>query len=365
MFFICVVLKDKLPHIEHPKQTLNSIRQDTCTKMVSTLHGTKSIKLGFVDDSTLLNKSCALHSRNLSLSINPFQNVKHMKPSEVENEFYYISGHVVELLSCCHPKLLIKWCENLMASEKHDIKLLPSYSVYKLSKLKSSSAILKMMSVFWSWSNHSILKYLAEFSELAVALLDDFDSRLHLDSSIAEYPISPPISSMISYNNNNYTILTLKCNEKLQLSLQLVYDMQSVMIEKCEITEHALQLLAVQSSPLILQWMIPKHIITVINVNVRQHHHYFATKGITEILIYPYIKYCFDGNVKELVKTREVISLTISINECILFCLLSLSILFAQKANSKVVAITELGCIYVFVYACNSYYINKVHTCIL
>ena len=301
-----------MPHIEDQKQTLNTMKQYTNTKMVCTLHGTKSIKFGFVDDSTFLdNKSHACHSRNSSLSINPFQNVKHIKPSEVEKEFYYICGHIVELLSCCHPKLLIKWCENIMASEKHNIKLLPSYSVCKLRKLRTSSAILKMMGIFWSWSNHSVLKYLAEFSKLTVTLLEDFDSRLHLDSSIAVYPISPPISSMIPYNNSNYTILTLKCNEKLQLSLQLVYDMQSVMIEKCEITAHALQLLAVQSSPLILQWMMPKHIISVIKINVRQHHQYFATKGITEILIHPYIKYYFDGNVKELTEATEVISLTI------------------------------------------------------
>ena len=321
--YICIVIKEKLPNIEHQKQSIDNTGQDTNT--VRTLHGIRTIKLHLFDDSILFNKSNAYHLRMSSLVICAFQHVKHIKPSEAENEFHYITGHVVELLSCCDPKLLLKWCENLMASEKNKIKLLTSFSLYKCKKLRTSSAILKMMSVFWSWSNHSILKCLTEFSELAVALLEDFDSRLHLDSSIAEYPISPPISSMIPYNNNSYTILTSKCNEKLQSSLQLVYDMQSVMIEKCEITEHALQLLAVQSSPLILQWMIPKHIITVINVNMRQHHQYFATKGITEILIYPYIKYCFDGNVKELIRTTEVIC---SINECILFCLLSLSILY-------------------------------------
>ena len=311
--YMCIVLKEKLPNVQHRKQSINITRQNTNT--VSTLHGIRTIKLHFVDDSILFNKSNVYHSRISSLVICPFQHVKHIKPSEAEKEFQYISGHVVELLSCCDPKLLIKWCENLMASEKNNINLLTLFTLYKFKKLRTSSAILKMMSVFWCWSNHSILKCLAEFSELAVSLLNEFDSRLHLDSSIADYPILLPMSSMIPYNNSSYTILTLKCNEKLRLSLQLVYDMQSVMMEKCEITEHALKLLAVQSSPLTLQWMIPKHIITVINVNVRQHHQYFATKGITEILIYPYIKYCFDGNVKELIKTTKVISLTVSIND--------------------------------------------------
>ena len=306
---IYVVLKEKVPNVEDEKQALDKHERDT----VSTLHGMRTIKLHFVDDSILFNKPHTYCSIQSSL-ICPFNHVRHMKPSEAEKEFHYISDHVIELLSCCHPKLLTKWCENIMASETCEIKLLPSYSVYKLRKLSTSSAILKMMSIFWSWSNHSILKCLAVFSELAVSLLEDFDSSLHLHSSIAKCPISPLISSMIPYNNNSYTILTLKCNEKLQSSLQLVYDIQSVMIEKCEITEHALQLLAVQSSPLILQWMIPKHIITLINVNMRQHHQYFATKGITEILIHPNIKHCFDDIAAQLTVTEEVISLTISIN---------------------------------------------------
>ena len=232
-----------------------------------------------------------------------FQYVKHIQPSEVEKEFYYISGHVVELLSCCHPKLLIKCCENLMASEVHKIKLLPSYSVYEIRKLRTSSAILKMMSMFWSWSNHSVLTCLAEFSELAVTLLEEYDSRLHSNFCIATLP---PALSLIPYNNSSYTILTFKCNRKLQLSLQMVYDIQSIMIEKCEITEHALQLLAVQSSPLLLQWMISEHIVTLINVNVRKHHQYFAAKGITEILIHPYIRLSTD-NVQ--VKRDKVMSL--------------------------------------------------------
>ena len=298
-----IVLKDKLPYIKYQKQAR---RQDTNSKVIYALHGIRTIRLGFVDDSTFFNKSQAYHTRKLSVFICSSQHVKHIKPSEAEKEFHYVSAHVLELLSCCHPKLLKTWCENLMASETHKIKLLPPYSVYKLRKLKTSSAILKMMSIFWSWSNHSILTCLVKFSEIAAALLEDFDSRLYISSSITKYPISLPAPSMIPHNNNSSTILTLKCNRKLQVTLQVVYDIQSMMIEKCEITQHALQLLAVQSRPLVLQWMISKYIVTIINVNVRRHHEYFATKEITEILIHPNIKHCIDGDPK-LLSLDEVI----------------------------------------------------------
>ena len=301
-----IVIKNKLPDTEYQKQTLQSIKQIACSNTVKTLHGTRTIKLGFIDDSTLFNKSHIYHSRtSLPWFIPPFQYTKYIKPSEAEKEFQYISGHVVELLSCCDPKLLIKWCENLMASEIHKIKLLPPYSRYKLRKLNSSSSILKMMSILWTWNNHSILKLLAKFSEVALTLLEEYGSRLHLNFGFTNYPLLQPKPSMIPYNNSSYTMLTLKSDKKLSLSLQLVHEMQSVLIEKCEITEHALQLLAVQSSPLLLQWMISKYIVTIINVNVRQHCRYFATKGITEISIHPEIKHTIDSHVKATVITSD------------------------------------------------------------
>ena len=309
MYLCFTVMKDKLPSTKFQKQPLDSIEQETFSNAVSTLHGPKTIKLGFIDDSTLFNKSCDYLSRiSLSLFTSSFQCFKLIKPSEVQIEFHYIAGHVVELLSCCHSNLLIKWCENLMASEIHKVKLIPPYSLYKLRRLETSSAILKMLSILWTWNNHSILMCLARFSEVALTLLEEFDSRLLLKFSITEYPLLPSTPSMTPYNNNSYTTLTLKCDvKKLNLSLQLVHEMQSVLIEKCEITEHALQLLAVQSNPLLLQWMIPKYIVTIINVNVRQHCQYFATKGITEITIHPNMKHVIDSHVQTTVpKSGEV-----------------------------------------------------------
>ena len=306
MYIYYIVLKDKWPYTTYQKQTLDTIKQDTCSYNVRTLHGKRTIELGFVDDGTLFNKSHAYHSRiSLSLFICPFYYVKHIKPSEVETEFHYISGHVLELLSCCDPKLLIKWCENFMASEVHKVKLLPPDSLCKLRKLKSSSAILKIMSMHWTWNNHSILTCLAKFSEVALILLQEFNSRLPVKLNIAEYPLLQPTPLIIPYNNNSFTILTLKCDKKFSLSLQLVNEIQSVLTEKCEITEHSLQLLAVQSSPLLLQWMISKYIVSIINVNVRQHCQYFATKGITEILIHPNIKHSLDSLLETAVITSD------------------------------------------------------------
>ena len=309
--YIFIALKDKSLNLV---QNAENIIPEANLNVAYT--GSKKFKRSeFFHGTTRFGKSqtCTYWLKSPSLDLCPLQYVKCINPSDVDKEFYYLSGHVIELLNCCHPELLIKWCENLMAFEDCDCKLLPRYFVFRLRQLKSSLAILKMMSLFWSWSNHSVLKCLAGFSEVATALLEEFDSRLYLNSLITKYPIPLPDPSMIPHNNSSFTVLTLKCNRKLQVTLQEVYDIQSMIIEKCEITQHALQLLAVQSSPLMLQWMTSKYVVEFINCNLRKHRKYFASKGFTEILIHPNMMHCFDGGInKDSILLTKVFYLNIN-----------------------------------------------------
>ena len=59
------------------------------------------------------------------------------------------------------------------------------------------------------------------------------------------------------------------------------------MIEKCDITQHCLQLLAVRSDPTILYWTIPKCVVDLINTNVPLHSDYLYSREIMEVLVYP------------------------------------------------------------------------------
>jgi len=72
--------------------------------------------------------------------------LKHIKPATVEMLFQYTMRHVTELLSYCDPNLLIKWCQNLMASNSHQIKLFTTNFTDKLKQLKTSPDILKLLS---------------------------------------------------------------------------------------------------------------------------------------------------------------------------------------------------------------------------
>ena len=212
---------------------------------------------------------------------------KHLRPSTVERMFQYTVRHVTELLSCCHPNLLIKWCEYLMASDSHRIKLFTDNFMNELKQLKTSAAILKLLSHYWTWSNYSILKVLAQFSKLALDMLEEFGTRLNTMLPIAEYLIGSLAVSMFPYDTSSYTVLTFECDQKLNHSLQLVFDMQSLITENCDITQHALLLLAVDTNPTRLHWMIPKSVVTIVNIRAVQCSQLFFSKGIVKIFIYP------------------------------------------------------------------------------
>ena len=285
--YFSAVLKDKLSHIMNSS---DNVLQNNNQSDAITLRSKQT-----VDDCALNTQSHVCQSNIMSLLIFPLHYVKHIKPSEIESEFYYITKHVIELLSYCHPILLIKRCRQLMASEIHKIKLFSMAYVNKLKSFKISSAILKMLSVQWTWSNFSVLTHLADFSRLAVTLLEEFKLRIVLSYPIANYPFP---SLVVPFNDNNFTFLIFQCKDNIKDSLHLVNDMQSILTEKCEITQHALQLLGVQSGPIKLQWMIPLNVVDLINRKINQHLQCFASKGIIAILIYPDTKFCIKYDVK-------------------------------------------------------------------
>ena len=226
-------------------------------------------------------------SQRRSSSFCQLHYLRHLRPSTVERLFQYTVRHVTELLSCCDPELLIKWCENLMASDTHQIKLFTANFINQIRQIKSSPAILKMLNHYWTWSNYSILRVVAQFSKLALDLLEEFGTRLNTMLPITEYPIRSLAVSMFPYDTTSYTMLTLECDHKLNHSLQLVYDMQSLITENCDITQHALLLLAVDSGSTRLHWMIPKSVVTIVNSRVMQCSQILFSKGVLRIFIYP------------------------------------------------------------------------------
>ena len=168
----------------------------------------------------------------------------------------------------------------------------------KLKTCDSSLLLLQRLSLFFTWSNYSILRVLADNCSEAVNILDDFDYRINSFELIAFYPIPCFSLSMIPFDSSSHTIVAIRCDQELyECSLQYVYDMQSVMMEKCDITQHCLQLLAVRSDPTILYWTIPKCVVCLINDNVSLNSEYLYSRGILELLVYPDLVFTFGDHV--------------------------------------------------------------------
>ena len=198
--------------------------------------------------------------------------------------FLNLIDQVYKLLQMNKPEL-VHQCKSLNASDGHKISL---FSADQMTELSECDNLFMKLSPLFTWSNHSILKALTSCSSTAVKLLDEFESKLDPLQPITSYPIPPLSSDMIPTDTSTYTILAVRCDKELyQCTLQYVYDVQSVMIEKCDITQHCLQLLAVRSDPTILYWTIPKCVMYLISTNVPLHNEYFYSRGVLEVLVYP------------------------------------------------------------------------------
>jgi len=256
-----------------------------------TLHGAS---MNIVDDHSIcITPSHAIVPRRMSLSFPLSNSVKDFKPAIVEMEFDYITNHVIELLSCCYPKLLIRWCEGMMASEAYKIKLFSGDFINMLKQLKTSLAIFKVLKVYWSWNNHSILLTLSQFSILAVDMLLEFDSRLNHHLPLSDYPISSFDPSLIPYDDSQHTLLAMKCGEELQPLLQLVFDMESLLMEKFNITKYSLCLLAVEHNPTRLYWIIPKSVVVIVDKNAHVHCQYCFERNVVDLYVHPNTVYKF------------------------------------------------------------------------
>ena len=142
---------------------------------------------------------------------------------------------------------------------------------------------------YFTWSDHSTLRVLGSASNDAIKLLDEFDFQLNCTELIASYPIPHLSSDMIPNDpTGTHTVLAIRCDQELyNCTLQYVYDVKSVMVEKCDITPHCLQLLAVRPNPTIIYWTIPKCVVELISSKVPVHSDYLYSKGVLEVLVYP------------------------------------------------------------------------------
>ena len=233
------------------------------------------------------NSSTEVADFKATLSTSNINDNSYYEVLPVNMYFLTIFDQIGKLLRF-HQLELIQLCGTLKASDVHDINLLSPSQVEELNKYNNTILLFVKLSPLMTWSNHSILRVLASICREAVTLLDGFVCRLDPLQQITSFPIPHLSIDMIPSDSSTYTILAVRCHKELyHCTLQYLYDVQSVMMEVCDITQHCLQLLAVRSDPTIFYWTIPKCVMDLININVPLHSEYLYSRGILEVLVYP------------------------------------------------------------------------------
>ena len=232
---------------------------------------------------TIESQYYALNITNESSTVKSYNH-----PSSLHMLFLKAIDQIEEILQLSDSDFLLEECKSVLASEIHRINLFSTTCINILDDYNNPVLILRYLSFLFTWSNHSILRALLSFTSKAIHLLDEFDSLLDPFNIIVSYPIPRFSSDMILSRTSEYTLLAIRCNKELwQCSLQYVLYVQSFIVEKCDITQHCLQLLAVNSDPTIFYWTIPKCVVELIESNVLQHSEYLYSQGIIEVLVYP------------------------------------------------------------------------------
>ena len=213
------------------------------------------------------------------------------EPSSVAAKFLDTTILLTEMLQSSNKRIIVNTCNLLKASEQANIPLFSAHYLEILTESESTPTLVKKLVPFTNWIDHSILTAVAEACNVpeAAALLRKFDTRIDTSQPVTKYPIPAPSHHMVPYDTSTHTVLAVQLNLQLHHStLQKVLDTRLLIQEKCEVTPHCVQLLAMaRTSHTIIYWTIPKHVVVLVALNILQHQSYFYKNGIEQVALYP------------------------------------------------------------------------------
>jgi len=213
------------------------------------------------------------------------------EPSSLVVKFSELKIQLKALLKLSDPKAIANHCGSLRASTQANIPLFSTEFIKRLDETKSVTVVVQKIALFTNWSDHSILSSIVQVSNVpeAAALFTQFIDGIDSSQPLTKYPIPAPSHHMIPNTTSTHTVLAVQLNLQLNHStFQNVLDTRLLIQEKCEVTPHCLQLLAVaKTSYTIIYWTIPKHVVSLITSKVQQNQSDLHQSGIQQVAIYP------------------------------------------------------------------------------
>ena len=216
-------------------------------------------------------------------------------PSDVVLKYLDLFDNVVELLQSLHPHKVTEVLSSIKASDKYNY--FTDDCIERMRKCTSISSIMKVVFPYTNWYDHSILRELvgACHGLEGVKLLDEFDTRIDNTLPITSYPISAPSNLIVPDKSSSHTVMAVRYNQQLSsLSLQHIGAVKSLMVGMCDVTKHALLLVAVANhSSAMFFWLIPRRIVSIMTRAVIKHSTFVYEAGLLEVAIYPNFSFSF------------------------------------------------------------------------
>ena len=229
--------------------------------------------------------------------------------SSINLQFIYLTQQIHAKIK--NPALLLEDCKRLMASKTYATPLFKADYLKGFTAIISKPTVLfQALGVFWTWSDHSILKELLHMGKHAEAvnLVDKFDRRLESFKSVSieKFPLPILSSRMIPVDGIKqvHTMLAIKYKTSYhKCTWGNVSKAVNSLKDTFEITRNAMQLLGVldnHSDYILIYWMIPTSVISLITSKITHFAYYSKLKknSITEVAIYPKALFSADDTVR-------------------------------------------------------------------
>jgi len=154
-----------------------------------------------------------------------------------------------------------------MASDVHNIQLFSEEFLKKMLKCEMPFLVQLHLLSFSSWLDSSLLRELvtASENEAAIKLMKKFDSFIDYSQPITSYPVPAPSQLMIPLDDSDYTVVATMHSKSLkEITLKQVKDAKMLLVNKWQITEHSIQLIALRAQFGCLYWLIPKTVAPLV-----------------------------------------------------------------------------------------------------
>ena len=181
---------------------------------------------------------------------------------DVNIMFLEIIERFTTQLSKVDIKVIANKCQTLMASDIHGIRLFSRSFIKKLFRCSHSFLLKLYLLPFITWFDYTILKELLTMAcekDDILKLFSKFINNIDYTQPITSYPIPSFSQLIIPLDDSEYTIIaTETIRDCYKLTLKDIKDVKELLQAHWELTEHAIQLAAVDCKH--IYWMIPKQV---------------------------------------------------------------------------------------------------------